>query len=200
MTGHIGAFDILANAVVIAVIITAVVLLYRAMQRPRLVLTETPAGWRATARNAVLYVVSLMPLMIIWWTALAIILLLSTSAMTPARMLMVTGGVIVAVRILAHTWTESAHELSKTIPLTLLTLILISGTVRDPGTFPELWDEMLQVDVSWQSFAFLVLADVIITILWYWIGVRWLSPRGVNVPGVPEPSAPRHAVAPGEVP
>ena len=185
MAGHIGALDIITNALWIAAIIAGVVILYRGMQRPRLALTDTPDGWRATPRNAILYALSVVPLILVWWTVLAVILLLSSSAMSPARMLIVCGGVIVAVRILAHLWEEPSHELSKTIPLTLLTLILISGTLRDPTTFPELWDEMLQVDVSWQSFAVVVLADVLITVAWYWIGVRVLSPRGVQVPGVP---------------
>lgn len=188
MSGRINATDILWSAVVISVMVAGVVLLYRGMQRPRLKLTHTTEGWRATRRDVLLYLASILPLIVIWWTVLAVILLLSSSEMTPLRMVTVCGGVIIAVRIMAHVWEEPAHELSKTIPLTLLTLIMISGTLRDPATFPDLWDEMFNVDVPWHSFVLLVAVDLLITAGWYWGGVRLLIPCGFRLPGVPGPT------------
>jgi len=188
----VGATDILDYVVLIVLAMWIAVIVYRSIQRPRVVLTEGPDGvWRPTRRDLVQYLVSIPFLLTLWSGALIFILVVGTNNLTGHAIEAVAAAVVISARLFAHISPERSHELSKTVPLTLVTLVLISGSVRDFETMGAVFDEFTRTEITWPA-TFLVLGtELLLTALWYWVGVRWLWPRGRNVPGMP-----RHGVRP----
>lgn len=181
----VGAIDLLLMAVLIIIATVSAVLVYRSMQRPRLAIYTEQGRWRTRPAHVLIYVASVPFLVLFWWSVLFFILLLTNTPLDGIQTIAITGSIILAVRILAHVWREPAHELGKSIPLTLITLVLISGGIRDADSFIEVVDEAAGVDITVQAIALLVMADWVITALWYFIGVQWLASEQVRVPGVP---------------
>lgn len=181
----VGASDLLAMAVLIILATVSAVLVYRSMQRPRLAIYSADGRWRTHPRHVLIYVISVPFLVLFWWLVLFFILLFTNTPLDGLQTIAITGSIILAVRILAHVWREPAHELGKSIPLTLITLVLISGGLRDPDSLNEVVDQAAMVDITLPALALLVMADWVITALWYFIGVQWLASEQVRVPGVP---------------
>ena len=194
------ATDILWNAGALVVAVVAIVLLFRGMQRPRLRLVRRDDGWRTTRRDVVLYALVAPLLVIFWVNVLSFSFVLAPTSLGGRQILLISCAVIVASRALAHVWHEPAHELAKSIPLTLLTLVLVGGALRPETAMDELRNELGSVDLSVPALLLLLFADYAFTAAWYWIGVRWLAGRGRHLPGVPRDPAPiapaRGAVAP----
>lgn len=176
--------EVLGWAALLIVAVVGVIVMYRGMQRPRLTLRYSDGAWRADRRAVAYYLASIVPLLLLWWTFFLVAVSLITTL--DARSVgVVSAAIVVAVRVLAHVWTEAAHELAKTVPLTLVVLLLVNRDVstaglaglRDPG----------EVQTS-QSFGLIVLvAELLAVTAWYRIGVRILAPRGWRVPGVHHP-------------
>ena len=125
------ATDIIVLTASILVAMFLAVVGYRAMQHPRVVLTQTVDGqWRASRRDAIKYAISIPLLLLAWNVFLLVILLSGDNWLDGPRSLVVATSVIAAARILAHLSPERAHELAKSVPLTLVTLLLISGGFR----------------------------------------------------------------------
>jgi hypothetical protein len=186
-TAVVGATDILSVVALILVAMYIAVLVYRSIQRPRIVLTEeSPGVWRAHRREVILYLVSIPFLLMLWTASLVTILVISTNNLTGPEIQIVASAVVIAARIFAHISPERSHELSKTVPLTLVTLVLISGSVRELSSMEALFGELERTDLTWGATSVVLLAELVITTLWYWVGVRWLWPRGRNVPGMPK--------------
>jgi hypothetical protein len=139
----------------------------------------------ARPRDVALYLVSIPVLIAFWVFWLIVILLVGVNSLSGARIVVVACAVVLATRGLAHVHLEHAHELAKNIPLTLVTLVLISGALRNPDSLVSVIDQMQATSISTQVTLLLVVGDVALTGAWYWIGVRRLAPRGWNVPGIP---------------
>jgi hypothetical protein len=182
----LGATDILDYVVLIVLAMWIAVIVYRSIQRPRIVLTEVADGeWRARRRDVVQYLISIPFLLLLWTASLVFILVVGTNNLSGFEIQAVASAVVIAARLFAHVSPERSHELSKTVPLTLVTLVLISGSVRDFETMGAVLDEFARTELTWPATFTVLWAELLFTALWYWVGVRWLWPKGRNVPGMP---------------
>lgn len=180
----VGATDILTLAVLLILGVVGAASVYRAMQRPRIVLTEVePGTWRARRRDVVLYLVSIPFLVTAWDLFLILVLVIGANTLSARQIMVVASAVIVAVRVLAHVTRELSHELAKSIPLTLVTLVLINGQLRSSDSVASVFGDFARTVESGPAGWLLPLGDVVITTCWYWLGVRWLAARGRTVPG-----------------
>jgi hypothetical protein len=187
----VGAEEILLTAGLIAVAMLAAVTSYRGMQRPRLVLTEVEEGaqFRAARGDVIRYAVAAPFLILGWNLLLLVILIVAANSLTGDSIVVVSSAIVLAARAFAHISPERSHELAKTVPLTLVTLVLISGGLRDQASLEAIADELGNLTITPQATLLLLVAEYVFTAAWYWIGVRWLWPRGRDVPGLP-----RHSV------
>jgi hypothetical protein len=194
------AGDVLELVAVLVVAMVAIVLAYRAMQRPRLVLHETaPGRYRARRRDFWQYVVSAPFLMMLWMGALEVILLFTNNALTATEIGVVAVAIVVAVRLFAHVSHEHAHELAKSIPLTIVTLLIVtSNGWRSGAEFDRTLQDWVRTSTTGATDLVLVGSEFAIAALWYWVGVRWWYVRGHDVPGLPRQTRdvdPEHDIA-----
>ena len=186
------ATDIIVLTASILVAMFLAVVGYRAMQHPRVVLTQTVDGqWRASRRDAIKYAISIPLLLLAWNVFLLVILLSGDNWLDGPRSLVVATSVIAAARILAHLSPERAHELAKSVPLTLVTLLLISGGFRGLTETIKILDQLAHTDVSGPALAVPLILELTTTAVWYWVGVRVMWARGYRVPGLPTPPNPK---------
>ena len=95
--------DVIALSLTIIIAMFVAVVGYRAIQRPRIVLTETPDGqWRASRRDVIQYLISIPFLLTAWNLFLLMILLSGNNWLSARESLIVADSVIIAARILAH--------------------------------------------------------------------------------------------------
>ena len=188
---HVNAPDVLWLVVLIVISMLAIVASYHAMQRPRLVLHEQPPGqWRARRRDFWQYVVSMPLLMTVWAIGVQAILLFTNNGLDGKTVVAISLALVIAVRMFAHISREHAHELAKSVPLTIVTLLIITSTGWRTGPeFDRALHELTTTQISGPSVMFLIASEFVIAALWYWIGVRWWYPRGRNVPGLPRISS-----------
>ena len=184
--------DVIALSLTIIIAMFVAVVGYRAIQRPRIVLTETQDGqWRASRRDVIQYLISIPFLLTAWNFFLLMILLSGDNWLNARQSLIVADSVIIAARILAHVSPERSHELAKSVPLTLVTLLLISGGVRTPKEIVAIFDQWTRADISGPAQAVMYICEFGAAALWYWLGVRYPWQRGFRVPGMPVPPNPR---------
>jgi hypothetical protein len=192
---EVSATEVLVEAAILLVAMVVAVAVYHGMQRPRLRLVPdndvVTARWRVTTRDVIQYAVAIPILILAWSLALITVLAASPTNLSAPRIVIVASAIVLAARVLAHTRAELAHELAKTIPLTLVALILIGGQVRDLDGLRTLVEDFGRTSESAAAALLLVAADYAITATWYWVGVRQLAPRGTRVPGVPTGNTPR---------
>jgi hypothetical protein len=186
-TSVVSATDILLFVVLLLVSMLAIVASYHAMQRPRLVLHEVADGqFRAGRRDFWQYVVSMLVLVPLWTSGLEIILLVTNNGLSGVEISTIALSLVVAVRVLAHVSREHAHELAKSIPLTIVTLLIVTSTGwRTGAAFDSTVREWTQTQLSGPASVIVVAAEFVIAAAWYWLGVRWWYPRGHDVPGLP---------------
>jgi hypothetical protein len=186
----VGASDIIEIATLLALAMLAAVASYRGMQRPRIILTEVaPGAFRAARSDLVRYLVTIPFLLLSWNLVLTGVLIVAANELTGDRVIVVAASVVLAARVFAHLSPERSHELAKTVPLTLVTLVLISGAIRSEASLENILSEFERTSYTPQAVGLLLVAELIVTALWYWVGARWWWPRGHNVPGLP-----RHSV------
>ena len=161
------------------IILSAVVayLVYRAMERPRLRLTDTDLGPRASRRDVIAYAVTIPLLVFAWWAFFWLILLIADTNLDIVTLTTIPAAIVLAARVLAHVDQRIAHEIAKAVPLTIITLIIITGSLRDEADLFALLDDVEQVDITWGAVLFVLLADYVITACWYWGYIRWWQPR-----------------------
>jgi hypothetical protein len=130
-----------------------------------------------------------MPFLLgVWVTWLFLILLFGVNNLSGDMIVEVACAVVLASRTLAHISLDHAHELAKSVPLTLVTLVIIGGGLRNPEALKAILTQMQSTPVSIEVYAALFASELTLTAGWYWIGVRWLALRGWRVPGLPTPS------------
>lgn len=162
---------------VVALVLTMFVLLwlYHSMQTPRLFLTrKPPAGRPGVTWESVLRYVVLTPILIfIWYAVLLFILTVATNSRTAEAIAVLAAAVVGAARVLSHVSPEGSHELGKTVPLAVLSVIILGGggpSVQGWGsTVQELVSNGNRLDTYY--FA-LVALDVVVTAIWF-MAIRW---------------------------
>jgi len=172
----------------IVIILSAVLayIVYRAMERPRLRLTPTPDGPRAMRRDVILYAITIPLLIFAWWNFFSAILIVADTNLEIVALTTVPAGIVLAARVLAHVDQRIAHEIAKAVPLTIITLIVVTGSLRGEENIVRLLDEAGQVDISWGALLFVLLTDYVITAVWYWGYIRWWQPRRAARRGSPD--------------
>lgn len=174
---EVGATEILEWVIVLVLATFAAYLIYRAMERPRLRLTETPQGQRALPRDIAQYAISIPILILLWIFFFTVILGIADNRLDALSLAVIPASIVIATRLLAHLNGHVAHELGKAVPLTLITLILIAGGVREENALEELIDELSTITISWPAMILVFVFDFVITTVWYWVYVRWWRPR-----------------------
>ncbi len=177
-----GAQSLLGWASLLIACTCLVVVVYHSMQKPRLGLTPTESGWVARPREIVLYLLTIPILLFVWWVLLAGALTVTPTKLTASGVIAVSGGIVVAVRVLAHIWAEPGHELAKSIPLTLITILIVTQSPNP--NLSELADQVADVEVTRTAYGAVLGVELVVTALWYFVGVRYLARRGVSVVGV----------------
>lgn len=148
-------------------------LVYRAMDHPRLVLTATPAGPRATSRDTWLYIVSMPFLVSLWWIFFFAVFLINENNLNPVQLLVFPSALVVSIRALAFLSPHTAHELAKVIPIALVAFVILDGSIRDATEFEEVLDHVFELEVSPAVILFVLLIDYALTAIWYWGWIRW---------------------------
>ncbi|MFA7265737.1 MAG: hypothetical protein WC054_05445 [Candidatus Nanopelagicales bacterium] len=168
------------SAIALALMTGLILWVYRSMQKPRLYLTYTAPGSEPTAtwQSLIRYLV-LIPIMLgIWMMSLMLILTVAAEDRSAEEIALASAAVIGAVRILAHITPEGSHELGKTVPLAVLSIILL-GAYADPSS----WDERLtdldrNADAIDYQYVTLLVLDLVVTALWYWrVRATWREER-----------------------
>lgn len=164
--------DMILAVLVIALAVLALRAMYRGMQRPRLTLTYHEDGPPTASRRAVLrYLVTPLVWVPLWFYAVLGILVLASNRGDGFRpvdqMVIAAAAVVGGSRVLAHINAEGAHELAKSVPLTLLSLILISGQTIGFEAFLVV-SLLLFVNVDSLSLYVILLGllDIVATALW----------------------------------
>ncbi len=127
----------------------AAYVVYRAMERPRLRLTETDRGLRATRRDVIAYAVTIPFLIFGWWLFFWLILLIADTNLDVITLTTIPAAIVLAARVLAHASQPIAHEIAKAVPLTIITLIIITGSLRDEDDLFTLLEDAERVDITW---------------------------------------------------
>lgn len=165
--------------VLIAVAAWVSFLVYRAMDRPRLVLHQTPEGPRASLRDTIQYVASMPFLIVAWWTFFFIVFLVSDNHVNVAQLYIFPTALILAIRALAFLSPHTAHELGKVLPVALVAFVILDGSWRGPDEFVAMFEEAAEVETDWFVVVFVLFADYLFTAIWYWGWIRWGQPRWV---------------------
>ena len=186
-TLFVHADEVIGLVVLLLLAMWGAVTSYRAMQRPRLVLTQVaPGEWRASRRDFWQYVVSMPVLLFLWVQGLVLILLFAKNDLAGSDVFAVAVAIVVAVRILAHVSREHSHELAKSVPLTIVTLFVITGSWRGGDSLTQVTDDYVRTDVSFPVLLLPLAVEFAVTALWYWLGVRWWWHRDYDVVAMPE--------------
>lgn len=163
-----GWADILAGSVLLAIMMGIILWSYRSMQRPRLHLgyrqrDDRPiVTWQAVLR----YLVTTPLSLVVWLLALMLILTLVAKGRSAEDIALAAACVIGAVRLLAHISRDAAHELGKTLPLAVLSLVLIGGSVAGTSVesiFTEFEENAAVID---SYYFYLLVFDVVLTTIW----------------------------------
>ncbi len=153
----------------LAFIMLILLVVYRSMQAPRLRTISCGDGapgvrWQGVVR----YLVTVPFLVLFWYVVMLVVIATASSGRTGEEVVVIAAGVIGAARLLAHIHTEAAHELGKIIPLALLSLVLIGGTVSG-------YEQWLRLLTDWATntatieayYWLLIIFDVLVTLSWF---------------------------------
>lgn len=143
-------------------------LMFRAMDHPRLVLTETPEGLRARRSDVIKYAISMPFLITIWVSFLSIILLFSDNELNVVQLVAWPYAIVLSVRFLAFVLPGAAHELAKLVPLALIALLILSGAVRPLVDVFNLAQVITSLNDSLLTLGVLFTLDYVLTAMWYW--------------------------------
>lgn len=158
--------------------------IYRGMQHPRLDLTEQPNGPPImTSRSVWKYLATPVLLDPLWLMAILTILVLAANRGTgirPGNELIIASAVVVgASRLLAHLNLEAAHELAKSVPLTVVSLFLILGqTISFKAATITMLQLLRNLDSLLYYLVLIAIFDVVVTAIWFaLVQLRWHQRR-----------------------
>lgn len=160
--------DVVAGSIMLAIGMGVVMWVYRSMQKPRLYLRYRDADlrpivtWQALAR----YIVTTAVALIVWLFVILFILTVAANNRTAEEIAIAAAVVIGASRLLAHISPEGSHELGKTIPLAVLSIILL-GSSLDGQTWAELVEDLgANAGIIDSYYWALLIFDVLLTTWW----------------------------------
>lgn len=177
---HLNVSELLTFIIITALVVLVLRATYRGMQRPRIELTDRPTKppkptWKAVGR----YLLTPLFLVPLWYFTMLAILLLAAgrgvNVRPPEELVMAAAIVVGASRLLAHLNAEGAHELAKTVPLTLVSLVLVSGSLVG-------WEGLLiltlligiNIGTLFSELVVLGVWDILLTLAWViWRRMRW---------------------------
>lgn len=174
---EIGLGEIIQWTLIIVIAAFVSYVVYRAMERPRLRLVDTPNGLRTTPRDIALYAITIPFLVVGWVVFFWVILLLVDNQLGALDLIVLPAAIVIAARVLAHLNQHIAHEVAKAVPLTIITLIILGGQIRDDASFTRILEEAEPITVTWPALLFVLLIDYALTAAWYWGYIRWWHPR-----------------------
>lgn len=176
------AWDVPIVALGMALIAGVLWVLYRTLDAPRLPVNQPPhrapfATWPGVVRYAVT-----TPFMVTFWFGAVVILIsLGTDTRDGAGVALASAAVVGGARIVAHVSRDLANEIAKTVPIAILTLIVVGGGATD-ATLDTI-GASLDAGVLLRYWSALIVLDVVMTTLWFvaqrrrWHG-RAASPAG----------------------
>ncbi len=170
-------FGFIVAAAVIVLLLRAI---YRGMQHPRLDLTEQRDGPpTVTSRSVWKYLATPVFLDPVWIMAILTILILAANrgvGIRPGNELIIASAVVVgASRLLAHVNLEAAHELAKSVPLTVVSLFLILGqTISLKAAIVTMLQLIRNIDSLLYYMVLIGFFDVVVTATWFaLVQLRW---------------------------
>ena len=153
----------------LALIMLILLAVYRSMQAPRLRTIageDTPPGvrWQAVVR----YLITTPFLVAFWYIIILMVITTASNGRTGEEIVVISAGVIGAARLLAHIHGEAAHELGKTVPLALLSLVLIGGSISGQDRWQQILLEWEKNSGTLDSYYWLlVIFDILVTAAWF---------------------------------
>jgi hypothetical protein len=151
--------------------------MFRAMDHPRLVLTQTPDGPRARRSDVIKYAISMPFLILLWVNVIGMILMITRNELTIVQIVAWPYALVLAIRFLAFVVPGAAHELAKLVPLALIALLILSGDVRPLDDVFVIGTVIPTLDDYMLNWVLLLTFDFIMTAVWYWGYIRWWKPR-----------------------
>jgi len=176
-----GWAELLAGVVSLCILMGILMWVYHSMQKPRLHLgtaqaalpgdTETPpkspvgeptVSWEAAVR----YLATTAVAMMVWYLALLVILTFATSDRSGEQIALGAAVVIGAARLLAHINPEASHEIARTIPLVIVSIILIGGSAAGESIVTVLTEIEANSATVDNYYVLLLITDILITTVW----------------------------------
>lgn len=182
-------YSILAIATSLTILAILVAFTWRAISRPRLrlVYDDERRRWTTTRRDVIQYVAS-MPFLIMVWELFFLTLLGLLPNYEAEKLIYVPTGFVIAIRVLAHFWTEPALEFAKVVPVVVVTSALVMVQLPTWDEWEATFEQVIVLDQDHNTTLSLLIVltiEFVAATMWFFIGVRRRAPRGANVPGIP---------------
>lgn|GEM_PF-1146545 len=178
-----GWVELLFGVVSLCILMGILLWVYHSMQKPRLylgtkqvetrqvnesgALAEASTGEPTVTWEAILrYLVTTALALVFWYFALLAILTVATNDRSGEQIALGAAVVVGAVRLLAHINPEASHEIGKTIPLVIVSIILIGGAGGGENFFNVLTEIAANTGTIDNYYWFLLIADILITTVW----------------------------------
>ena len=161
------AWDVIVLGIGMAFVAALLWMVYRTMQHPRLPINHSDdkppnATWGGVLR----YLITTPIMMSFWFLVLTMLIGSAARDRTANDVVLTATAVIAGARLLAHIKIEIAHELAKTVPIAILSFIVIGGGFADIAEQERLLDSLNEdlLDTYWYG---LMVWDVALTTAWF---------------------------------
>jgi hypothetical protein len=101
-------------------------------------------------------------ILILWFAALSIMLLLINEKYNTSQVLMVSAAVVGAIRVLAYYNKDAAEEVAKLVPFTAMALFLLSSI---SVTFSQMLSRLEEVPLLLDNIAYFILVIVVVEVI-----------------------------------
>ena len=176
MNGTVGLAEVLLTAGFIAVLTLLSVVVYRAMERPRLLLTQTPTGPRARPSDIIKYVLSIPILLTLWVSFFGIVVFVAPVQSSARTQLLMPIAIVIAIRLLAHLSLTSAYHLSSVLPMVILASLILGEGLPDEAELERLYRESQDLDMTTPALLSVYCLEFAFAFIWYW-AQRWQYSR-----------------------
>ncbi|MFM9135195.1 MAG: hypothetical protein ACKOT0_07160 [bacterium] len=151
-------------------------MVYRAMDHPRLVLTETPQGPRADGLDVAKYALSMPFLIALWWGFFFAVFLINESHINIVQLFVFPSALVVSIRALAFLSPVTARELGKVLPVALVAFVILDGNIRDFQEIDDFLEQSHLIAPDFWVIPFVLFVDYLFTAIWYRGWIRGLQP------------------------
>ena len=164
-------WDVPIVALGMAVIAAVLWVLYRTLDTPRLPLNRPADGVPFATWPGVLRYAVTTPFMVTFWFG-AVVLLISvgTDTRDGAGVALAAAAVVGGARIVAHVSRDLANEIAKTVPIAILTFIVVGGGATDASL--ETIGASLDAGMLLRYWTALILLDAVVTAVWFLVQRR----------------------------